>query len=424
MSLPRLLGQLRVDSAAPVELRRHRDTMPAPPGTAGRGDARLIAMVSDAGLRGRGGGAFPTGRKMATVAGNTGRPIVVVNGAEGEPASSKDRLLLGRLPHLVLDGALAAAAAVGADEVVVGLDRKAVRSRDAILVALDERHRAGERHVPVALVDLPSRFVAGEESALVHAINGGETKPTGTRQRVFVRGVDRRPTMVSNAETYAHIAQIVQRGPDWFREHGTEDEPGTLLVTMSGDVRRPGVCEVASGSLVADVLAIAGGTNDELQALLVGGYYGAWLSSTDAARSRLINADLRPLGASIGCGALVALPASSCALIETARVLRWMAGETAGQCGPCVHGLPALAGAMDDLATGTGGRQTVANLHRWSTMIDGRGGCTFPDGAVRLVRSTLRVFAADVEHHANHGFCHRVNTPTVMRIPEPEVAWR
>lgn len=424
MSLPRLLAQLDAQVTGPIGLRTHRRTMPAPPAAGSRPDMQIIGLVRDAGLTGRGGGGFPTGRKMETVAGGSGRPIVVVNGAEGEPASAKDRLLLSRLPHLVLDGALAAAVGVGSDEVVIGLDRKAARSHDALLTALDERHRAGERHVPVTFVDLPSRFVAGEESALVHAINGGDAKPTGTRQRVFVRGVDRRPTMVSNVETYAHLAQIAHHGAAWFRQNGTPEEPGTMLVTMSGDVVRPGVCEVACGTDLGDVLAIAGGTTDRLEGLLVGGYYGAWLSATDVERVALSRAGLRPVGASPGCGALVALPAASCALVETARMLRWMAGETAGQCGPCVHGLPALAAAMTDLATGVRRPHAVADLHRWSTMIDGRGGCTFPDGAVRLVRSTLRVFAADVEHHASHGTCHRVVSRSLLRIPAPEVAWR
>jgi NADH:ubiquinone oxidoreductase subunit F (NADH-binding) len=230
--------------------------------------------------------------------------------------------------------------------------------------------------------------------------------------------------MVSNVETYAHVAQIVHLGAAWFREQGSAEEPGTMLVTLSGDVVLPGVCEVACGTPFPDVLALAGGTRDSLQAMLVGGYYGAWISVGDVTQARLSNASLRPIGASVGCGALVALPSGSCGLVETANVLHWMAGESAGQCGPCVHGLPALATAMSDLAGGRGDRRTVADLQRWAAMINGRGGCTLPDGAARLVTSTLRVFAADVEHHATHGICRRVNSPSVLRIPTPEAAWR
>ena len=361
---------------------------------------------------------------MATVASNPGRSVVVVNGSEGEPASSKDRLLLTRLPHLVLDGALMAAAAVAADEVVIGIERRASRSLDAVYGALDERHDSGELAMHISVVELPARFVAGEESALVHVINGGEAKPTGTRQRVFVRGVDRRPTMVSNAETFAHLAQIVRFGPGWFRETGSTEEPGTMLVSLSGDVVHPGVCEVPCAAPLVDVVALAGGTHHHLQAMLVGGYYGAWIGAGDVANGRLSNASLRSVGAGVGCGALIALPDVSCGLVETAKVLQWMAGESAGQCGPCVNGLPALAQAMSDLAGGHGDRTKVANLHRWAAMIDGRGGCTFPDGAARLVRSTLRVFAADVEHHAAHGTCGRVRNAPVLRIPAAELAWR
>ncbi len=398
--------------------------MPAPRPAGGRPQPEVIGAVRDAGLRGRGGGAFPTGIKMAAVADQPDRPIVVVNGSEGEPASSKDRLLLTRLPHLVLDGALAAAAAVGADEVLVAIDRHATRSSQSILRALAQRRTAGERHLPVYVVELPSRFIAGEESALVHAINGGDAKPTGTRVRVFTRGVDKRPTLVGNVETFCHVAQIVQHGPRWFREHGTAEEPGTMLVTFSGDVCRPGVCEISCAAQLSDVLAVAGGTREPLQALLVGGYYGAWITAADAAQVPFSNACLRPLGAAVGCGALIAFPASSCGLAETARVLTWMAGQSAGQCGPCVHGLPALAGAMTSLADGTADPRTITDLRRWATMIAGRGACSLPDGAVRLVRSALTAFAGDVEHHLRHGTCHRIDGPAVLPIPEAVAAWR
>jgi NADH:ubiquinone oxidoreductase subunit F (NADH-binding) len=424
MTLPRLLQQLTGRADRVIDLAPHRHTMPPPRPASGRPQPEVIAAVRESGLRGRGGGAFPTGVKMAAVTEQPGRPIVVVNGSEGEPASSKDRLLLTRLPHLVLDGALATAAAVGADEVIVAIDRHATRSSQAILRALAQRRTVGERHLPVHVVELPSRFVAGEESALVHVINGGDATPTGTRVRVFTRGVDKRPTLVGNVETLCHVAQIVQHGPRWFREHGTAEEPGTMLVTLSGDVSRPGVCEIACATPLVDVVAHAGGTREPLQALLVGGYYGAWIAAADATHLLLSNARLRPLGAAVGCGALIAFPASSCGVAETARVLTWMAGESAGQCGPCVHGLPALAGAMTALADGTADHRTVANLHRWSTMIAGRGACSLPDGAVRLVRSTLTVFAPDVEHHLRHGTCHRVNGPSVLHIPEPVAAWR
>src|SRR5205823_3120321 len=251
----------------------------------------------------------------------TRTPIVVVNGSEGEPASSKDAVLLTKHPHLVLDGALFAAAAVGAAEVVVCVDRNATRALRAMRAAIAERVRTEPSARIVRVAAIPHRYVAGEETALIHWLNGGEAKPTLTPPRPFEAGVGARPTLVDNVETLAHLAQIVRWGPDWFREHGTDDEPGTMLVTLSGAVDQPGVHEVPVGARLSAVIRAAGGSLSRASAVLVGGYFGAWLSPEQARGIRLCDADLRPLGAGLGCGAIVVLPTDACGLKETARLL-------------------------------------------------------------------------------------------------------
>ena len=130
---------------------------------------------------------------------------------------------------------------------------------------------------------VPDRFVAGEETALVQFLNGGPARPTFTPPRPFERGVGGAPTLVQNAETLAHVAQIARFGPAWFRRIGTAAEPGSILVTLSGAVARPGVYEVALGSPLRDLLAQAGGAREEIQAYLIGGYFGTWVG---AARPR------------------------------------------------------------------------------------------------------------------------------------------
>jgi NADH:ubiquinone oxidoreductase subunit F (NADH-binding) len=421
--LPRLLSGMTATRGA-IDLATHRARYAPPPRTSRRARHELIDLIGESQLRGRGGGSFPAATKLAAVANGRGVPIVVVNGSEGEPASAKDRLLTTRLPHLLIDGAMAAAAAIGATEVIVAIDRENHTGIDTIASAIEARHRAGEPDVPASVVGVPSRFVAGEERALVSFINGGEAKPTAAPPRVFERGVDGRPTFVGNVETLCHLAQIVQWGAPWFRRVGTIDEPGSLLSTVSGDVARPGVCEVAFGTSLPDLVGAAGGTRARPQALLVGGYYGSWLGVDDAARATLCNASLRPLGAAVGCGAVVVLPASACGVAETARVLRWMAGESAGQCGPCVHGLAALSEEFDALAAGRPRPDTLSRLRRWSAMVDRRGGCSFPDGAVRFLRSALTTFAVDVEAHLRHGGCGRETNPPVLRVPAPKAGWR
>jgi len=351
-----------------------------------------------------------------------GPAVVVANGSEGEPASEKDKLLLTQAPHLVLDGVLLAVRAVGASEAVIGVER-GTRALQIVSDAIAERADL-EASVPVRVVEVPRHYVAGEETALVHLINGGEAKPTLTPPRPFERGVNRRPTLVSNVETFAHLAMILQWGPSWFRALGTGDDPGTALVTVSGGVARPGVMEIVLGTPLSTIIDAAGGPTGGIQGVLLGGYYGTWIGPDDVRSARLSNADLKPLGASLGCGAIVVLPAQACGLAETANVLTWMAGETAGQCGPCVHGLAAVAGAMRDLVAGRAGTDTLDQLHRWAGQIEGRGACRFPDGAVRLLRSALTVFSDEVSSHLRRGPCTGAGQSSHLPIPASEQTWR
>jgi NADH:ubiquinone oxidoreductase subunit F (NADH-binding) len=362
-------------TGAPADLAAHlRRYGPNPPVRA----ADLIEAVTRAGLRGRGGGGFPTGRKLAAVAAGRKRPVVVVNACEGEPASAKDAALLDLAPHLVLDGAVLAATALGAVEVVVGV-HEGTAAEGGLARAIAERADP----VPVSVTAVPARYVAGEESALVHFLDAGDARPT-TGPRPFRRGVGGRPTLVDNAETLAHLALIARFGAAWFREVGTPDRPGTYLVTVGGAVRDPGVYEVAGGTPMDVVLSEAGGPVRPVQAVLVGGYGGAWVSpgSTTAA----------------GVALLLALPSGACGLAQTAHLLRYLAGEAARQCGPCTFGLPAIAADVADLVRGSDGA-ALDRLRRRLAVIPGRGACAHPDGAVRLVASALEVFARDLAAH-------------------------
>jgi NADH:ubiquinone oxidoreductase subunit F (NADH-binding) len=248
------------------------------------------------------------------------------------------------------------------------------------------------------LAVVPDGFVAGEETALVHFMNGGAPTPTFVPPRPSERGVHGRPTLVQNVETLANVALIDQHGADWFRERGTNAEPGTALVTVSGAVRRPGVREVEIGTQLGEALALAGDSVSPPSAVLVGGYFGTWVDARDLDLP-LSNAGLRPAGASLGARVLFVLDATSCGLIETARILAYLARESAGQCGPCKFGLQALAADADSLARGAADPTTVERLHRLAGLVEGRGACAHPDGASRLLRSALGVFAPEVELH-------------------------
>ena len=374
---------------------------------------RFIDMVDASGLTGRGGAGFPTGRKMRSVAAGRGGKVVVANGCEGEPASSKDRLLLTRLPHLVLDGIVAAAMAVGAADAYLCVHDHETELLDSLDDAVAER---GDR-VRVAVTGIPGRYVASEQSSLVQYLTGGPAKPTFAPPRPHERGVRGLPTMVSNVETLAHLALIARYGDRWFRSAGLPSAPGSMLVTVSGAVCRPGIYEIELGTPIGEVAARAGGPAEPLQALLIGGYFGAWLPAAMARPLPMTHAALKAAGGALGAGMVIALPVSSCLLAETARVVRYLADEGAGQCGPCVFGLPALADAMAELAYHGGRRRVLGQLATLLPLVERRGACRHPDGVTQLIRSALRAAAPDARRHDQAGPCHGVVREPLLPLP-------
>ena len=367
--------------------------------------SRLIDLAEAAGLTGRGGAGFPAGRKMRSVATRPGRKTVVANGAEGEPASRKDRLLLTRFPHLVLDGITLAARAVGADEAFLCVHGNEGALLGHLDQAVEERWRAGLDPVPIQVTGIPGRYVSSEQSSIVQYLNGGAAKPGFSPPRPHQRGVHGQPTLVHNVETLAHLALIARRGVRWFRGAGIPSAPGSMLVTVSGAVMRPGVYEIEMGVPAGEVITLAGGPAERLQALLTGGYFGAWLPVEAAWAAPMTRSGLKAAGGALGAGIVVALPATACPVAETARVVRYLAEESAGQCGPCLHGLPALADALADLAF-TGGRDRgIGNVAELIPLIERRGACRHPDGTAQLVRSLLAAFPEDTHRHQALGSC-------------------
>jgi NADH:ubiquinone oxidoreductase subunit F (NADH-binding) len=391
-----------------------------------RGSA-LIRELEVAGLTGRGGAAFPVARKLSAVASAGGSPVVVANGAEGEPASSKDAALLWFAPHLVLDGLQLAAEAVGARTAYLYLHSGSDAGGGPDLpghlhAALTQRAAAGTDRASVQLIEAPPRFLAGEETALVSLINGGSARPADKQHRPFQRGIGGRPTLVQNVETLAQLALIARHGAGWFRSVGTGAEPGSMLCTIREADGRVRVAEAALGTPLSWLLRLG----DDVQAVLSGGYHGGWLSLTDARRVALCNADLRPAGATAGAGVLIALPAAHCGLTETASVARYLALESAGQCGPCFNGLPAIAAALAELAQRRPARQALANLQRWAGLVTGRGACHHPDGTVRFVASALTVFGPEIAEHAL-GRCTATRRDLFLPVTAPALAesdWR
>jgi NADH:ubiquinone oxidoreductase subunit F (NADH-binding) len=390
--LPRLLAGLD-QSGGPMTLAEHSRVHGELPH---RSSAERIESIERSGLRGRGGADFPTARKLRALAAARRVSAVVVNGSETEPASAKDRLLLSRLPHLVLDGAMLAAQAVAAPQVIVHVGEANAPSLRALEGAVALRP---DDPVPVELVEAPGGYVAGEESAVMHYLNGGAPLPTFVPPRPFQRGFRGRPTLIQNPETLAQVALVARFGEHWYRELGTSADPGSALVTISGAVASPGVYELAFGTPLTDLVQAAGGATEPLRALLVGGYFGTWVEASSAMRLRLAREDLRSVGCALGSGVLIALGESECGLHESARVIDYLARQSAQQCGPCAYGLRAIADSVGALASGVAEARERERVLRWVGEVRGRGACHHPDGAVRFVASALSVFASEIESH-------------------------
>jgi NADH:ubiquinone oxidoreductase subunit F (NADH-binding) len=374
----------------------------------------VVQLATDSGLTGHGGAGFPLYRKLEAVLEARGRAIVVANGAEGEPASAKDRWLLTRRPHLVLDGLQLVARATKANDAYLYVNHRVPVAR--LTEVLAERRRAGLDPVSVAIVTAPEAFISGEESALVSHLSGGVALPRFKSPRVTERGVRGRPTLVSNVETLALLALIARRGTGWFRAMGAADAPGTMLLTVGGAVRGPGIVEAGHGTPLADVLDLAGGPSTRLQAVLLGGYHGTWLAIDEFASAKLSRSDLAPLNASPGAGVMVAVAEGTCGLAEMSRVMSYLAQESAGQCGPCLNGLPRIADQVRSLALKGGNRRAVDEMLRLGRLVVGRGACHHPDGSMRFLRSGLQVFAGEVELHLA-GRCSRTSNDVVLPTP-------
>ena len=361
----------------------------------------LLEVVDSALVRGRGGAGFPFARKLRTTATRRGRRHVVVNLSEGEPLSSKDLALALAQPHLVLDGASVTAQALRVRTVHLVLPGEHPDARVAMERAIAER-RDQDRAAKVGweLHLAAPRFVSGESSAVTELIHGRSGLPVTSWEPTAVAGVHGRPTLLSNAETFAHVAAVVLRGGSEYAALGTPDEPGTTLLTLASDSGTARVVETPYGAAWSDLLSA-----EELAGpVLLGGYHGTWalpgaLEGLPVSRIAAERIDL-----TIGAGVVLPLPSGSCPLERTAHIVDYLAGQSARRCGPCFNGLPALATAFEQAVAGRAG----PDIDLLMGFLDGRGACAHPDGSVRLVRSAMRTFRDDLLEHARGG-CLMVN---------------
>lgn len=393
-------------AASPIRVPRHVVVLPGPALLAGLSDGpslaahrhrygavpeidleTLVELVGRTGVRGRGGAAFPFATKLATAA-RRRRSIVVVNLAEGEPASAKDSALALTRPHLVLDGAVATARALGSRGVHLVLPGERPETGRAMEQAVAER----EDRIRISVHTASDSFVAGQARAVLELMSGRPNLPVTAWSPESVSGHGGRPTLLSNAETWAQVGLLVLGGATAYRRLGTPVEPGSTLLTLSGPGAPPEVHEVAFGTPWTEVLRPLRARDE----ILVGGFHGTWTRWEDLSAMTVSPAGMIAAGTPLGAGVVHVPGPGTCPLAFTSAVVDYLAGQTAGRCGPCFNGLPALA---LELRAVTQGRDSVARIEQLTQLVARRGACAHPDGTVRLVHSALQVLEDEVTAH-------------------------
>jgi NADH-quinone oxidoreductase subunit F len=311
------------------------------------GSTAIIDRVLESGLRGRGGAGFLTGRKWQTVAANHSSTIattVIVNAAEGEPGTFKDRTILRRNPYLVLEGALIAARAVGADYIIFAMKRVFVGEIDRMRDAIEEAEDAGwSEGITMVVFEGPDEYLYGEESALLETIDGRwpfpRVVPTfrrGLRGADRIDSADEAPALVNNTETLANVARIAHRGPEWFRTAGTQKSPGTMVCTVTGATKRAGVGEVNMGTSLRETIAAIGGgprKGHEIKAVLSG--VASRVISGAQLDTPVSYEGMAAIGSGLGSGAFIVFDDTADMPAVAAGVARFLSVESCGQCSPC-----------------------------------------------------------------------------------------
>lgn len=379
--------------------------------------AEVLREVTASGLQGRGGAGFPTGKKWELAVEAAASPRYVVgNGGEDEPGSRKDRLLMENHPHLVLEGLLLCAYAVGARVAYLYVNHafdRALRGLEAALRGARERNFAGEGvlgtefSVDIQICRAPSEYVAGEDTSALEVIEGKKAWPREKPPYPTTAGLFRHPTVVNNMETLANIPAIVRNGASWFRGWGTQESPGTMLFTLGEELNCPGVYELSLGTPLRFLIEKCGGgpkTSVGMKAILPGGPSSAFLTP-DRVDTPLDHRSMRESGSALGCGVVRVIGAGTCMVEEVLKIAEFFARESCGQCPACRMETNTLLTLLQRVQQGQGGE---ALLDQFSKVIDfnrGKGFCALINMPAPPILSAIRLFRSDFDVHLKTGTC-------------------
>jgi NADH-quinone oxidoreductase subunit F len=377
----------------------------------------LVKIVSDAGLRGRGGAGFPTGKKWQFTREAAGEPrYLVLNGGEDEPGSKKDRVLLENLPHLVLEGTILAAYAIDAAKAYLYINARYDAALKSIDDALAEAKAAGYWgsnvlgsvfSLGIEVVAAPHNYVAGEDTAVLEVIEGKKPLPRQKPPFPVTVGLFGKPTSVNNVETLANVAPIVLKGADWYRKFGTAESSGTMIFSLNDDVNRPGVYELPFGTPLRYLIEECGGGikgGKKIKAIMPAAPSSAFLP-VDKLDTPLDHKSMRDAGSALGCGVVKLVAEGSCIVEELVKIADFFAAESCGQCPACRMETNTLAMMTKKVQAGQGGPPILEQFGKILAFNKGKGFCNLIAMPGPPIESAIKLFPEDFEAHLSTGKC-------------------
>jgi NADH:ubiquinone oxidoreductase subunit F (NADH-binding) len=381
----------------------------------------VLNQVSDAGLRGRGGAGFPTGKKWALTREAPEQPrYLIMNGGEDEPGSKKDRVLMENVPHLVIEGVILSAYAIGAEKAYLYINAEYETALKSISDALAEAKSEGywgenilgsNFSIDIEIVPAPHNYVAGEDTAVIEVIEGKKAWPRQKPPFPVTVGLFGKPTSVNNVETLANVAPIVLHSAEWYRKFGTADSPGTMLFALDEDVNRPGVYELPFGTPLRYLIEECGGglkNGKNIKAVMPASPSCAFLPP-EKIDTPLDHNSMREAGAAIGCGVIRLVAEGECIVEEVLRIAEFFAAESCGQCPACRMETSTLAMMMKKVQQGQGGQPILEQFGKILAFNKGKGFCNLINMPGPPIESAIKLFPGDFEAHLTTGKCPATN---------------
>jgi len=377
----------------------------------------VMQRVTDAGLRGRGGAGFPTGKKWALTRECPEQPrYLVLNGGEDEPGSKKDRLLMENLPHLVIEGVILGAYAIGASKAYLYINANYDVAIKSITDALAEAKAAGywgesvlgtSFTFDIELKPAPHNYVAGEDTAALEVIEGKKAWPREKPPFPVTVGLFGKPTSVNNVETLANVGPIILRGAQWYRKFGTPDSPGTMIFSLNDDVNRPGVYELPFGTPLRYLIEECGGGikgGKKIKAIMPAAPSSAYLPA-DKIDTPLDHNSMRDAGSGLGCGVVRLVSEGTCIVEEVLKISEFFTVESCGQCPACRMETNTLTALLKKVQQGQGGQPILEQFSKVLAFNKGKGFCNLIAMPGPPIESALKLFPADFDAHLATGKC-------------------